>query len=570
MTIEKNIRLSLLTLLFLAAPFFVQYHIAGEGLFMPFNVTEWLVMSWIIGFSLYTLTSKHQLVLPRHYWAFLALPLGIVVSGFITGIQLPVNWLFRVLFIFGGVSFLFLLFQSNFNARDVNRILLIVVLSTLINAIIGALQIHFPSQVIDLLPAAQGGRPTGAFQQVNTNASYLATGLLISFYLAASPAHQLGRDKWQNLKIMTLAITIALSAYIIMLSASRVGTLSVGVGFIIILICRWPQLRRKKIVLSIILTAFLGGAVMGNSGVEQLGKKFDNTFEQYSSARMGIYQVSLEIIKQKMFFGHGIGSFDQVFVEQAAVYLSDAPESNLANIPSINHPHNEFFFWLIEGGIISIIGILVAGFAVVLALIRVGWSRGGAYGALLLPISFHTQVELPFYLSAIHWFLFLFIIFIVLRHNIQVVSFMPSRSFKLLSKISAVTLVIISTFFLVNTLRANQGIVQYNKEATGNVHLLEDALNNIYFNNYAERSIMAMSGVYSIAHNEKAKTITFTQWAENYLQLHPDYVVREILVKAYRYLGDEEKMCMTLNKGLFLYPKNLELLKLNDEVQCEE
>lgn len=566
--LEKNILVSLISLLFLVAPFFAQYHIAGEGLFLPFNIVEWLVMTLIISYSLYILTNKKQLILPKYFWAILFFPLGILISGFVTGIHMPVSWFFRMLFILGGTFFLFSLHQINFTNREINRILLLIVLSSLLDSIISSLQVNFSSQMLHFLPITSNGRPSGAFQQINTNASYLATGLLIAFYLITRPGLRWGDNKKKNLKLALLIITIALSSYVITLSSSRVGALSSTVGFAIILLCRWQQLRRKKILLCMVLCAATCGGLIGSSGLTQLNEKFDKTFEQYSSARMGIYQVSIDIIKQKPLFGHGIGSFDKIFVEQAGHYLASRPEAALAELPSINHPHNEFFLWLIEGGVFSVISIIVGGAAVILALHSVGWSRGGAYSAILIPISLHTQVELPFYLSAIHWFLFLFIIFVILRHTVIIRSFYLSKYFKLMIQICSVLLLVTSSLFLLNCLRVNNGIVQYHQEKTGNVHLLEDALNNIYFNNYAERSIMAMQGISSVAYDQEDKVFTFTQWAEQYIQVHPDYVIREILVKAYSYLGQQENMCETLNHGLFLYPKNKELITLSDSSDC--
>ncbi|MDT8371359.1 MAG: hypothetical protein RQ783_05105 [Gammaproteobacteria bacterium] len=57
-------------------------------------------------------------------------------------------------------------------------------------------------------------------------------------------------------------------------------------------------------------------------------------------------------------------------------------------------------------GAIAGIGLAAFAFGVIITLIKLPHSRRYAYGAMLLPIALHTQVELPFYISSLHWFVF--------------------------------------------------------------------------------------------------------------------------------------------------------------------
>ena len=79
----------------------------------------------------------------------------------------------------------------------------------------------------------------------------------------------------------------------------------------------------------------------------------------------------------------------------------------------MDHPHNEILFWTVEGGIIPLLGILF----IVGSFLNIVWkakkNRAWSYLVLLLPITIHLQLELPFYISAIHWFTFIFLTFIV-------------------------------------------------------------------------------------------------------------------------------------------------------------
>ena len=564
LNLNRFIGLLSLVTLFLFATFFFQYNMGKEGLFIPRNIIAWLIVSLFISFTFFKLISLRHITLPKYYLGLLALPIAIFLSSFIAGVELPVNWLFRVLFILGGLFFLFCLFQYDFKEKDIKHLLTIITISVLLNAILGVLQVHFPELILNIAPSADNGRPVGMFQQVNANASYSATGLLISFYLL-SRVTKSANFHWST---VVYILTIGAVAYTIMLSSSRVGVLSVAVGVALIMVGRWPLFSKKKALISVALLAFISGTYFGISEEEILTEKVGKTLDPYSSARLGIYGASLELIKQKPFFGHGIGSFDNVFTEQRGHYLIASPKSGLSQLPFINHPHNEFLFWMIEGGLITFIGIISTFLIIVFSLFALGKSRALTYSALLLPISLHTQVELPFYISAIHWFLFLLLVFIVLRHNTFQYKLALSGLFGLTIKTMAILMAIISCLFLINSLKVNQDIVRYNNAKTGDVHMLMAATKNIYFSQYAERTIMVMSAKSGILLEDTQKIDIFSEWAEEYLKKHPDYIIQEILVRSYRYLGKFEHMCITLNKGVFLYPRNNKLLKLKQDLKC--
>jgi len=374
-----------------------------------------------------------------------------------------------------------------------------------------------------------------------------------------------------------LLLTIGLSTYIIIVSASRVGILSGGIGFMLLLISRRRQFQKRGVLTLLAIIAIIigiGGATLGNNNFDKLNNKLENTFEQYSSARIGIYQVSIDIIKQKPLLGHGIGSFDSVFVEQAGVYLQQHPNAALSELDYINHPHNELLFWAIEAGLVSLIGLLAFSAYIIWALISLGGSRGIAYFTLLLPISLHTQVELPFYLSALHWFLFLVLIFIVLNHHTYIRKYNPTRYLKLTMRLMAGLILIIATMFLVDALRVSSNLIKHQAEAyenkyiTDNIELLKSSLTNIYYSNHAERSLMTIWGIISIIEHNDKDVLAFTVWANNHLKTYPNYIIREKLLEAYMYLGKREEICATVNKSIFLHPKRPLFEEIKRVYQC--
>ncbi|MGR5542485.1 O-antigen ligase family protein, partial [Vibrio campbellii] len=72
-------------------------------------------------------------------------------------------------------------------------------------------------------------------------------------------------------------------------------------------------------------------------------------------------------------------------------------------LPAMDHPHNETLYWGVEGGIIPLVGLLLTA---ILTFTRVAQAKKGtrlALLALFVPILLHSQLEYPFYHSAIHW-----------------------------------------------------------------------------------------------------------------------------------------------------------------------
>lgn len=564
---QSNVHLSLVVVVFFSQ-FYLQNNVGGSGLFMPYNIAIWLSVTCLIAFGIFRLAFQRKIITPAPIYSFLLLTglIGPILSGAITGIDMPVEWWFRFLFIAGGFLFLFSLFQASFSTKQIELILLAIISLGLANGIFSFIQIHFADSLTYLFVSTHHLFPSGFFQQINTNASFLSTVVLICCYMASRP---LFRKQNNNLLMCLIIVNVFFSTYIVFYSASRVGTLSLLVGLCFILVSRWRKFLKVKFFAIMILFSIAIGilsAANSESSV-RLASKANSTF-QHANARIGIYTTSIELIKKEPILGYGIGSFQKEFTEEAGRYLQKNPNSALADISALNHPHNEFLFWFIEGGLIAVFGMLAFCTAIMFAIVQLGIERGGAYTALLFPIVLHTQVELPFYLSSNHWFIFLFLCFMVINHKAVQMTFQPSLIFRRLLMFSSVLILFIGCLFLLNTLKANRGITQYWKQLDGELNLLLDASQNLYFSNYAERNIMALNGVANIHIGNEKEVKHFIDWAENYLTLYPDYVIRKILINAYDYLGEQTKACIKMQKSLFLYPKNKDLLALNSQLSC--
>ncbi len=538
----------LLTLLFVFAPLYYHDNLGGRGLELTFNIPVWIIASYVIGYALILITSKQRIILPTNAWAYLVFPVIIIVSGLLSGSSQPIAWLFIQIYVFSGVFFLFSLFQFKSQTRHIEYALYTLAAAALLNAIIATVQIVSPNLLYGWAPF-QGNPPIGVFQQVNVLASFLSTGLAISLYLITRPSI---RTTPAILKAF-LILNVGMCAFIIVYTGSRIGLLSGILSISLLGFSRWRLFKKQTILTLLATIAIAGGAIKGGDGFERVTSKTQEITQGTSaSARINMYAIALELIAEKPLTGHGIGNFLRVWGEQNSNYLQRNPDAVLP--PYVTHPHNEFILWLIEGGITSFAAILIALGAILVAIFRCGWQRGGAYTALLVPISLHTQVELPFYISSVHWFAWLLLVFLILRHQtVPRTTALSSAATQLIRGVALLGCLGVS-YFMVHCARAQADIHSYVQAEKTTGPYLQIALHNLYFKPYAEQLAMRAMLQEGMLNNDPVKARRFAAWAEEKITSNPTPEIVVDLINAYNFLQEDEARCRATRTGALIYP----------------
>jgi O-antigen ligase len=139
-------------------------------------------------------------------------------------------------------------------------------------------------------------------------------------------------DQNEGYKLL-IWMSILVAVIIIILSYSRGGLLGLELILASVLIYSiWVSIKRKKI--KRLLLTLLVGTLLFYVILYQIYPMLEITRKQ-STSRIPVISESINLIKQKPFFGHGIGGF--------AIYGD-----------SINNtPHNGLLFFLVSGGMIS-------------------------------------------------------------------------------------------------------------------------------------------------------------------------------------------------------------------------
>jgi O-antigen polymerase len=550
----------LLTALFLVAPFYIQSNMGGAGFDLPYNIAVWIVASWLIALSVYNLISKQQFIIPK-LWPFLiAFPSIIVLNGLLVSeAALPDAWLFKQLYIIGGVFFLFGLFQFDLERKAINHILFLIVVASGLHATIGIGQIFIPHDLPEWVPV-NNTIPRGMFQQINVQASFLVTGVIIALYLVTELDFE-NRAFYQKGILLLAYIT---SLYIVFASGSRVGLLALVLAVALLILARYKEFKKQAKMTLLIALLSICAFIAGQSDLQKtIDKSAQLTEKSYSTARIAMYTIGVEIVSQKPLLGHGIGSFLTAWNPQASDFYLRYPETNLPNY--VTHPHNEVLLWMIEGGLLAVIGLILFTVGIFIALYGSGFSCGAAYAALLIPISLHTQVELPFYISSVHWFLWLFLIYIAMKNNTKIIEVNISEAATKLIQSVNIIFVVIVTLFLFNTAKAQLDIYNYlTGKDTGRPHL-SVALNNLYTKNYAEQLAMRSNLYANIENNNREGVENFVVWANDYVSKSPELKMYENLISASVFLNPKGKGCDMVKEALTMYAHNEPLQKARDE-----
>jgi O-antigen polymerase len=545
-----NCVLVLFILLFAIAPLYTYQNQGWPSLALPFNTSGWSIASWLIALAALTISSKKVVIYPVLWSTLVLFPVIIVVNSLLADSVNPIDWLFRQLFVFGGLFYIFSLFQFDLKPTQKECLLYVVVIAVGLQALLATMQIVAPLDLPSWLSKQPNSTvPRGIFQQVNVMSTFLATGLIAIVFLVSRPSF---KSKHFIIKLL-LVVIFGLSFYVTTASGSRVGLLSMVVGLSVVIVFRSRQLLRQKPIAILLIVVSVLGFSAGKMGfVQTMDKAVSMADSKYASARMGMYQIGIEIVQKEPLYGHGIGSFLKQWNIQASDFYKRHPESNLP--PVIEHPHNEILFWMIEGGLLAVIGILVLILGVIIAICRCGWQRGGAYAAMLFPISLHTQVEHPLDASVLHWFLWLFLLYLPFSYQVKTKFIGFSSSALNLTRLLALMLAASVTLFMWHTARAQNDLFKFiHYQEQQKPPYLNYALNNIYTRPLAESKAMAANLYSSIERKDLEGVRAYEVWAKQYVEKMPYLYIYNSMIAASATLRPEGKGCDAINAAYEMY-----------------
>ncbi|HGM5324785.1 TPA: Wzy polymerase domain-containing protein, partial [Serratia marcescens] len=427
-------------------------HAPWMGMSQPQSVLSWM----LAGALMLAAAGSPALRQALHPSRFMLLCLVGVVVLSLPLLYAPHTWRYlaqeRVAALWGGLL-LMVAVRALFSTPRLRRTALVLVLTGIaIEALTGILQLLWPQSLPVWMATSPNARATGVFGQANVLASLLGTGLLLCGHLLTTstaslsvialpvrnpddmPDHGPFR---QRLMSGTLLLCTALLAFVLPLTQSTMVWVFALLAGVLALATPHTTLRQRTA-----RRQWLAAALLGLLTGFLLWQGLRGELLSHAAGRLGrlqLWQTSLWMIAQHPWLGWGYGHFEMAYV-QAWQTLGNVPQ---VDHTVIGHPHNELLYWLVEGGAVAGVGlllILAAGLhlfmqgvrAVKLSLTTMTEQHSVPGGAMCLtvhpaanpaaaaealglacctlPILIHTQLEWPLYLSSWHYLLVLMLL----------------------------------------------------------------------------------------------------------------------------------------------------------------
>ncbi|MBD8214481.1 PglL family O-oligosaccharyltransferase [Erwinia persicina] len=411
-------RIHFLFLFFLFVPLAIYIpNPGGIGLSLPFNLMVYGGAALLIG-ACWRATPLCRTVITPTCRTIIAACLLMALPAIFTRPEWQSAAVWRLAGLFAGAAFYFTWLQVRMTARQRHAVLYLILSAAVLQASIALLQMFAPAMAQSWVPSGSS-RAFGIFQQPNVLASFIATGLALALAAYMLPGFQRLDPRAERWRRRALAAALVLLPMVLVWVQSRTGWLAgaLVLGLFVLCFCRrYPQ----AVAIASLLVA--GGTVAAALvlwwGSELGGALRYASHTGSNHARYAMLRDTLAMIAEKPLLGWGYGGFEYSFQH---FRINQTPPTVVTEIA--RHPHNELLLWWVEGGVVALLGMLLLVGAGIKLLTHAHWrdrravacgkSSAGEALALcvaLLPIALHSQTEYPFYLSALHWLVFLLLL----------------------------------------------------------------------------------------------------------------------------------------------------------------
>ncbi|WNC72904.1 Wzy polymerase domain-containing protein [Thalassotalea psychrophila] len=531
-----------LLLFFIFAMHFTLITPGGSGLYLPFNVMSWIVVSIIIAVGLWQITVTKTLYFHKLH-LFLAIGFTLLLvpmwyGGDFTDYAIP-----RLLGLLTGLIFLFSINQFQLNKSQNNDILYLILIGISISATVSLFQFYFVSEP-DFWPGYTPGstRPIGLFLQPNVIASFLATGLLLALYLFTTVEDN-EHKKWHK---PLLFFTLFSAALLLVLLQSRVGFLGAIIALALMLPFVLKQNMKKTFLALLIIISGISSAFLSTAFIETPNR--GSEVYKDAGARSDMYRVSTHMIYDRPLTGFGYGDFERNYREFHLAIMQINPDLKMP-LDNLDHPHNEILLWGVEGGILPILGLLVFALGYFYLFANTNARKAFAYIALLTPILLHTQTEYPFYHSVPHWVVFLLIINFT-QQGLTSFSIKPLPQTFLVKFIAIINLVIIIPFML-TTFHTGYLLKEYAKSDPHDEAFIKRIINPLPWKALTERVTYNHRLEVGFANQDAKALVDYIEWGRRSVELTPREKVFQNMITAIQTLHNigepiDEKISISL------------------------
>lgn len=539
----------------------------GSGPIVPIAAhLVWITVAAVVVVSLLYSLKRGVFVVPDLAKFFLLFIVLVLLAAQFHEVLDTHVLLFQTLGLVGGLLFFVALHQFDLTEEQKDRLLLALFVAGAVEGVVGLLQVFYPQQMHDWLvysaPWPPGSAPSGFLNQGNQLASFLATGLVISFYLIVSQLFD--RLHWLARVLFFLVIPVMIS--VLLCIGSRAGALGAALGAWMLLFAQWQSYRVawRRLFLRV-LALFIALAFMHVTNMMDrlyvLGDKLAYMVSQRD--RVDIYGAAWDMFLDRPLWGQGPGGWVAKQPYYRLLQKNNYQEDQW-------YPHNETLYWLAETGVVGGVGLLIMVGGMVVVLVRLGRRRGGMYAALLVPIVFHAEVEQPLHDSIAHWIVLLFLAYLPSSHFTKEVVLRFNPVMRRVLATVVVGMFLIVEFSLLRTIRAQVDLNNYMwflmQQNDSRAELLQPGLDNPYLRQLAMRLFMDVKLKLGLLRQDRKVVEEFITWSRNERKLWPHWMMFANEARALRFVGENQQLLRLLDEGLTLFPTAGELLEIKKAV----
>ena len=543
-SMSARVFLIFLALYSLLGMHFFMHNQGGSGLYLPFNMVGWAFVSVLISIGIWHLTTIKQLTFSRTQLWFLA-GFAILLLPFLSP---QAEWNAqaqpRFLAIAAGLLLFFALAQFQFTEKQRHSLLYLLLGAVAIEAVYGLVQFFILKDGNWLGYNVKINRPYGIFQKDSVFSSFLAAGLAMTFYLLRWDSKVL-TSRWRQGLLSLILVTTPL---LLIQVQSRAGIY----GAILATACMLPVLWNYNRRIFLWSVALMGLSLSVGLWV-YTSARAEDSYALTSGFRKLYWSHLLSMLPQSPWLGHGYGSFEYTFLHDFYAPEHITPGMRLME-ENLDSPHNEVLFWLHEGGIVAVIGLMFFATGYIRSLFKCsGWAKRISLLALVLPLLFHSMVEYPFYHSVAHFFLF--IVFLWLADAESGLQKVYACQYWFLARVVAILIPLIVVPFMLTGLQAAYVLTKYDRAKDKNPQVLEQIINPLPWMMMYEFQMRSVQLTFSAAMRDKAGLESYVDWAKQFLHNTPRAVVYGRLVYALQQLNDKEQAQFWLDEGKRVFPR---------------
>lgn len=552
--IKAQLHIMLLGLFFIIGMHYVEENNGGIALELPSNLISWIIISFILGLGFFKVATSCKFVYTQISKVFLLVIILLTIPTFFPDSNL-VNESGVHLALLAGFFLFLTLQQYKPDEKELNLFLLFILFSAVIEALIGWKN-YLGLSIWELSINGPGADvPYGNIRQRNVLSSLFVTGIVISAYLLKQNNKEEISGRIRKITQCVLCASPLLLIPMVIELRSRMGWISLLVSLLLVAPFIW-NIRQKRIVIIWVVSVCMGfitvpALELANGSTGNAANVMVQKFSM-NGPRNYMYGQVIDLALKKPFLGYGFGNFEKSYNLFGANGYKDGVYEYPA-FENLSHPHNEFLFWWVEGGILGLIGLIIGAAFIIKKVFSCGsLDKVCLILAMFLPITLHSQTEIPFLNSVAHWVI---LIILVLMIDIKTSRYKEvSVRYYLLPFFMSFAIPAITSGFMVTTLLSGRLIHRFESDLNSDVIELENISNPIV---WRDRLLWDMNfGLMALGYYQDRPELAenFIRWAPELISRKPRAGFYHYLSIAYLMVGDEAAAKEIQKEAEFRFP----------------